>query len=357
MQEGRGRPEVYRDQLGRAKQEKPSVVPRSKRVVPRTVTPRARQTETGLGQLPPDTLRYTAKYLPLREIVRLCRVNKQFRQTLCEDITFWRDLAHERGVSFTPRTTLDELKREVLNLVAKRKVVDIFELVRPDAEDTHVEYPGFDYSIDYLHQQYGGNIPLPEALQAFLEVYNNFFDIEQTADFISLEEFSNIISNLQNNVHEFDIFDFGSSKYFVYKHPTHGLLLKSIHEEIFIDEKGRTGYAFLPPEVAPILRELYYEKQRPLTLHDIRGIYPRTQTEFTEYGVEYDGKYYTLLDDNADPSLIYDIPMLVKYYGEVEDDNVTDDDDDDNNDDDNNDDDNNNDNGDEDADVTDDDDE
>lgn len=308
------------DQPEEARQRKPTVLPRqqlSRRVVPRTVTPRARQTETGLGQMPPDVLRYTTRQFPLREIVRLCRVNKQFKATLCEDITFWRNLARDRGISFTPRTTLNELKKEVLNLIAKRKVVDIYELVRPDAEDTHVEYPEFNYSIDYLHQQYGGNIPLHGALQTFLELYNDFSDIERATDFISPEEFFKVIGDLRDNVREFDIFDFGDSKYFVYKHPTNGLLLKSIHEEAIIDENGRTGYAFLPPEVAPILREFYHEKQRPLTQRDIRDIYPRTKAEFTEYGIEYNGKYYKLLDDNADPSLIYDIPMPVEYYGEA----------------------------------------
>lgn len=65
-----------------------------------------------LTTLPPDVLRMITKGLPVREILQKCTIDKQFNQTVCQSLAFWKMLAQDRNLpaSLYEDKSIDRLK-------------------------------------------------------------------------------------------------------------------------------------------------------------------------------------------------------------------------------------------------------
>lgn len=226
--------------------------------------------------LPADVLRFMVKDWPVDEIFELCLVNRQFNSALCEDETFWRNLARERGLDLGPSEgsietiSLHDLKR---GLWYQENQPYIYNLRTSEYNFNQRDlFSGYDDDDeDYIRVR-----PLVDLLNYIQMKYNEYYNSlepEDVEDIPTPTEFEETLHRIVMKLKDGDILDLNipnsdTPEDFFYVFPLSDGQLYVAPVEIPLN-----AYIYFPPESIRLFQKLYNRIRRPLTRRDVHGLY------------------------------------------------------------------------------------
>lgn len=260
--------------------------------------------------LPPDVLREVVRNLPIREILRTCRANKQFNTVICNNLAFWRDLARQRHILFADETSLSEIKHLLYSDENEHIVHHNPYLYLIDPEDP----PENSFEPDISDFSPYTSTPLETLLIRIIQQYNVYYndlgsDAPDDLDkVLTPEKYREEITKWRQMIKEYDTIYFdrpnfdprGSDRvFFVYTDELSGQMMV---KEAFLGYTRYHNTIYIPTEGIQMFQDIADMRRQPLTQNMLSTLY---EGIFTGVGILLPSDERLLIGDKTDPIKIF----------------------------------------------------
>lgn len=259
------------------------------------------RTKTNIMHLPPDVLRKIASEMKSGEILRLCEVNKQFNESICNNRAFWTMRAQDKNIDIPANANLTDIRQQLAILEENPTVFDIHSLIyRRGGYERGKITPVFEYTWNIPADASNLNKVFNSLKQQYLDYYTHVGteDYPGKWDVATPEQFNEDLERIPKQMKEFDILDMTEPEYtdaadlYFVALAGKGLRFYPMEQRTVEINGNIVDYVMLPPEAFPLFEQLYRQCGEPISRETIEKVYPSIQYDF---GIQLPtGDYYLI---------------------------------------------------------------